>query len=449
MALPVPTATDAPPGSYFARGKLLLTGEYLALDGARALAAPTHPGQWLRVGATDEADVLHWLSRDHLGALWFEEAFSRRELRRRPRRDDASPRARVVRMLRAALSGHPLLWPPGTGLRVETGLQFPRDWGLGSSATLAYLLAAWAGTDAFALNAAEFGGSGYDVACAGAEAPLRYGLAPDRTPRIERVHWAPACLGACFLVHLGHKRDSRAAIADYRAATSTQELRRYVDEVDALTDAVLAADDAAALAAALRQHEALVGYVTHQQPIGRERFGDFAGAVKSLGAWGGDFALAVPTDGRDLASATAYFQERGCGAVLPAPALLRTSAPRDGNAPQDPVGSAGGADPAPADWPTFLYGALAEPRQDNEWLRGRRHRGADLVDFRMVRLGDGGPPTPVRNAGSLVPGALVYLTPDEVRAFDLHPEGRGYRRQQVWVDVEGLGPARALAWLPG
>ena len=73
-AVPTPSPTAQ---TFAARGKLLLTGEYLVLDGARALALPTHPGQGLRVVRTDEADVLHWRSRDHRGRLWLDEAFSR------------------------------------------------------------------------------------------------------------------------------------------------------------------------------------------------------------------------------------------------------------------------------------------------------------------------------------------------------------------------------------
>ena len=55
-----------------------------------------------------------------------------------------------------------------------TQLSFPKNWGLGTSSTLIYLLAEWAGIDPFELQFQIFGGSGYDIACAGAKGPILY-----------------------------------------------------------------------------------------------------------------------------------------------------------------------------------------------------------------------------------------------------------------------------------
>jgi hypothetical protein len=41
-------------------------------------------------------------------------------------------------------------------------------------------------------------------------------------------------------------------------------------------------------------------------------FDDFRGVIKSLGAWGGDFVLAISKD-----NPTAYFKERGYEVVIP------------------------------------------------------------------------------------------------------------------------------------
>ena len=415
---------------FYARGKLMLTGEYLVLDGATALAVPTRRGQSLSAALTDEIDVLHWLGREREGGLWIEEAFSRSELEGVPPPPvDKTPRARLGRLLRTVLTVHPLLWPRRTGLRLEAHLEFPRDWGLGSSATLAYLLAAWAGVDAFDLNRVEFGGSGYDVACAGAAGPLRYRLAQG-APLIEAAAWAPAFLDRLSLVHLGRKQDSRAGIAAYRRTAAGPERARYVAELDAITDEVQAARTIEAFAEALRRHEALVGYVTHQQPLGRGRFADFPGAVKSLGAWGGDFALAALTGDGDFDVAE-YFAAQGLDTVVPAGQLLLTSAAGSPVRPE-----------SPGDWPVFLYGPLAEPRVDNEWLAGRPHRAADLLGYAP----DGPDLRLVVAPGRLLPGTLAWLSPAEVREFDLHPAGAGLRRTQLPVRV-GESEMRALVWL--
>ena len=407
----------------------MLTGEYLVLDGARALALPTQLGQHLRVARTDEADVLHWRSRDHRGRLWLDEAFSRALLSGGPAGEGREPRARIVRLLAGILAEHRLLWPTGTGLRLTTTLEFDRGWGLGSSATLAYLLAAWAGADAYVVNEAEFGGSGYDVAAAAAEGPLLYRTRGARR-QVRPVAFAPAWLRGASLVHLGRKQDSRAAIAHYRAQ-SRAELRRYVAEVDALTEALLAARDAAAAADLLRRHEALIGYVTAQPPIGRARFADFPGVVKSLGAWGGDFALALPREGGF--DAAAYFARHGLSTVVPAGELLLL----DDALPPLPAVD-------PSYWPVFFYGELARPAADREWLGAYPHCGAELLDYGLAGLSPGGAPRPA--PGQRTRGMLVYLPPADVVSLDLHPRGTGYRRRHALVDAGGR-PVRAMVWL--
>ena len=61
--------------SYYAKGKLLITGEYAVLDGALALAIPTKKGQLLEVFPSKDLQ-LNWSSFDADGALWFDCLFS-------------------------------------------------------------------------------------------------------------------------------------------------------------------------------------------------------------------------------------------------------------------------------------------------------------------------------------------------------------------------------------
>ena len=57
--------------TYKSNGKLLITGEYVVLDGATALAIPTKFGQSLTITDNNE-QTLHWISKDHTGNIWFE-----------------------------------------------------------------------------------------------------------------------------------------------------------------------------------------------------------------------------------------------------------------------------------------------------------------------------------------------------------------------------------------
>lgn len=422
---------ETPPSSinssnFFGRGKLMLTGEYLVLDGALSLAVPTKLGQSLQVSLTEENDVLHWRSSDHTGAAWFEHSFSRKGLESAPASIDKSPKGRVARLLHYILRDHPLIWPRGRGLRLHAHLEFDRQWGLGSSATLAYVLAAWSASDPYLLNQAEFGGSGYDIACAGAEGPIVYKLDQGK-PVVADALWSPDFIDELWLVHLGEKRDSREGIKDYRARAEG-DLTRYAAELDGITKDVLAAKTSSDFAEAMRRHEALIAYVTHQERIGKSRFADFSGTVKSLGAWGGDFVLAIPTGQEDV---PAYFASKGLEVCLPAKQVLSL-----GSGPSVFASK-------PSYWPVFLYGPLAEPRMDNEWLTGHDFQSADLLDYAVV---PGQAINPVHYPGSFLAGTLVYLAPEEIRQFDLHPQGRGFRRTQATLRV-GETTVRAQVWV--
>ena len=55
---------------YYSHGKLLLTGEYMVLKGAEALAIPSKMGQLLEFESND-SKTLKWESWDHKNQLWF------------------------------------------------------------------------------------------------------------------------------------------------------------------------------------------------------------------------------------------------------------------------------------------------------------------------------------------------------------------------------------------
>ena len=54
----------------YSNGKLLLTGEYVVLDGAMALALPTKKGQSLEV-IHNNSSTLVWTSVLEDGSIWF------------------------------------------------------------------------------------------------------------------------------------------------------------------------------------------------------------------------------------------------------------------------------------------------------------------------------------------------------------------------------------------
>jgi hypothetical protein len=52
-----------------------------------------------------------------------------------------------------------------------------------------------------------------------------------------------------------------------------------------------------------------VGELIQQAPLKTSHFADYPGAIKSLGAWGGDFFLATRSN-------TQYFKDKGYNTIL-------------------------------------------------------------------------------------------------------------------------------------
>ena len=61
---------------YKSNGKILLTSEYLVLDGAQALALPSKFSQSLEVKETKNINQISWTSYDFDGKKWFDDLFA-------------------------------------------------------------------------------------------------------------------------------------------------------------------------------------------------------------------------------------------------------------------------------------------------------------------------------------------------------------------------------------
>jgi mevalonate kinase len=298
-----------------AHGKLLLTGEYAVLDGARALAVPTRQGQTLQVTASDSND-LEWTSTDANGHDWFHAQFDPADnFALRTTNDDgvAHRLAQILQACRAHCPG--FLAQMRIGAQARIAADFPLDWGLGSSSTLVALLARWSGANPYQLLEASFGGSGYDLACAFANGPIVYerpaqGFSEDR---FREVPFAPAFADHLYFVYLGKKQDSRAGIQRYRALANNDNAA-LAQRISTLTDQLLASTDLAAFEDILLEHERLIAQTLQLDRAQGLYFHDWEGQIKSLGAWGGDFVLA--TSNRDAAATKAYFAARGFGVCI-------------------------------------------------------------------------------------------------------------------------------------
>ena len=205
--------------SYYSHGKLLMSCEYAVLDGAKALALPTKLGQRLYVSKTYTNNI-YWKSLDYQNKLWFETTLSIPNFK--PSLINPITK-RLSQCFVAIQKLQPKLFENQEGIEFISYLEFPQNWGLGSSSTLINNLAKWAKVDAYKLLAATFGGSGYDIACAQHSSPITF-QKKLKSLKIEKVVFNPPFKEQLFFVHLNQKQDSRKAIANYKAIKNFQKL---------------------------------------------------------------------------------------------------------------------------------------------------------------------------------------------------------------------------------
>jgi mevalonate kinase len=288
--------------SYYAHGKLLLTAEYTVLKGALALAVPTKLGQRMTVEINDRPG-LHWQSLDANDKPWFTCQFTP-ELQI-AEQSDLEKATFLQKLLKAAtvLAGDVNQTTP---LNVKTHLEFPNDWGLGSSSTLISLIAQLFSVDALKLFFEAAKGSGYDVACATATSPIFYQLNSLRHASVKSTVLSEAFHAAKF-VHLNQKQRS---LPEVKRFMQRETDRKLIDEISALTQTIAQTDDFKSLSNLFNQHELLTANAIGLSPVKQRLFPDFTGCIKSLGAWGGDFVLVMGDDTED------YFKTKGYQTIL-------------------------------------------------------------------------------------------------------------------------------------
>ena len=290
--------------SYYSHGKLLLTAEYAVLKGAKGLAIPCKRGQVLDV-EPQPSDYLSWKSFDVNKALWFSAtfllpSFSIVEC------SEVSIAEKLGAILKAAKKQNEQFLTQGAA--VETHLEFDRNWGLGSSSTLISNIALWAGVNPYKLLEQSFGGSGYDLACAQLETPLLY-TRKGVQPLVESVAFDPPFKKDLFFVHLNKKQNSLEAINALNWDTIDQKL---ISEINSITEKIVKCTDHSVFNTLLLDHEKIIVTLLQQTPVQELLFPDFMGAIKSLGAWGGDFILASGNQ-----KTPNYFHEKGFKTVIP------------------------------------------------------------------------------------------------------------------------------------
>ncbi len=314
---------------FYSNGKLLLTGEYLVLDGATALAIPTKFGQDLVVSTIQEPQLI-WGSFTRTGECWFEAIFDLPKLRLVNATFDSQSEGSseliaetLQNILQEARNLNPDFLQSETGFVVRTNLTFPRDWGLGTSSTLLNNIAQWANVDAYQLLWNSFSGSGYDIANAQHNSPIlytlekvteqfdcaHYKLRRSQKPIVKTVEFNPEFSDQLYFVHLNKKQNSREGIAKYKENKS--DIQQEIHRISEISHEMCAATSLLDFERLVEEHEQIIAAIIKQQPVKERLFPDYARAIKSLGAWGGDFILATGNN-----NTIPYFKEKGYTTIL-------------------------------------------------------------------------------------------------------------------------------------
>lgn len=275
------------PQKIYAHGKLLLTGEYLILHGAESLALPLRKGQEMIV-TPDSAGRLEWKASD-INGVWFTGVYDLPGLSPVHVSDDMIS-SRLVDLLMAARVLNPAFLAGEKGYKIETILEFDRQWGFGSSSSLIALVAELAGVDALQLHQKVSNGSGYDVACAISDRPVLFSRNGNEISH-RKISFDPVFSDSLYFVYLGKKQNSTAEV-DLFLERSPEEFELATGEISDITSQILSVQSLENFNLLMLRHEQLIAEVIGQSGIGEILFPDFQGVVKSLGAWGGDFILA-------------------------------------------------------------------------------------------------------------------------------------------------------------
>lgn len=289
--------------TFRSKGKILLTAEYTVLDGALALAVPTQQGQSLNVHFSNQKNNrITWLAYKNNGELWFTCILDviKNQIVSTNKPELAATLLQIFHEVHEL--GSPI-FNEDFGYECETQLEFPEDWGLGSSSTLINNIAKWSKVNPYHLLSKTFGGSGYDIACADAETPITYQLM-NGEPLVKDAFISSSISDNLIFVHLNKKQNSREGIQQYRKKEKSQDL---INTITQITKAVNKPKCTFKKFSELMVlHEQSISEFLGIPTVKEEIFSDYPGFIKSLGAWGGDFIMAENTE-----NSQQYFNQKG------------------------------------------------------------------------------------------------------------------------------------------
>ena len=282
---------------FYSNGKVLLTGEYLVLHGAESIGLPTKMGQDLVINDRNDK-IIEWTSYNIDKISWFNCLFKKDSLDIL-KTNDFDIAKRLQNLLKVSKELNPKFLI--SGKTITTSLTFDFKWGLGTSSTLVNNIAQWAEINPYHLLEKTFGGSGYDIACASSKSSLLYSLEAKKQ-KIKSVKFFPKFRKNLFFVYQNKKQNTRNSILKFKKKSIKYST---INQISKISKDLLITTCIEEFKDLVFAHERIISELLELNPLS-EKFPDYQGCIKSLGAWGGDFLLAVgPEDSLN------YFKNKG------------------------------------------------------------------------------------------------------------------------------------------
>ena len=296
--------------SFHSNGKLLISGEYLVLDGALSLALPCKFGQYLNF-TEDSNGTLEWISKDMNDTIWFTAYLEAKTLK--VLKTSNYNTVKWVKKILEFCNKNSLKNKNLQG-KIECKLEFSNNWGLGSSSTLLNNLSSLYEINPYDLHFSTTNGSGYDIACARSNSALTYQVF-ENIPEVKKINWSPIFKDEILFIFLKKKQKSNLEVKRFKELKKDPDL---ISRISSITKEIIYSKTIEEFEHLLDEHEAITGQYIQSETVKSKYFSDYEGSVKSLGAWGGDFVLATRKNKN-------YFLDKGFDTILSFSEIIKES----------------------------------------------------------------------------------------------------------------------------
>lgn len=302
--------------SAYSHGKIMLAGEYLVVAGSKALSLPLKFGQKLVISYNEDGphEVLWKTFEGESQPIEFN--FPIEDIDQQRYKPEGK-RGYLLKLLRSARKINPeFLSKKGLYVAESTFEQGLKP-GFGQSSSLISNIANWAGIDVYRLNRLVSKGSGYDIATARADSAILYTKNCPQ-PDIEPVDLKEEIIKHIYLVHLNRKENTEKSISLFVKLLRSK--KKAVASMNRIVEKMVASETVKTFGETMEEHDKLLAGLLRRKAIKPLYFNEFKGWIKSSGAWGGDYILALTKE--DESYVKAYFDEKGFKKVIKLKELL-------------------------------------------------------------------------------------------------------------------------------